>query len=76
MMNKNPILDMREHRVDFGDVEVRKLTANVITDSMYASCDDSENEYLMMESIVEYQNNYKAITVPNQKVLHRCRRFN
>ena len=42
---------------------------------MYAACDDSGNEYLMMDSILEYQNNDKAITVPYQKVVHRCRSF-
>ena len=28
-----------------------------------------------MYSIVDYQKNYKAITVPDQKVVHRGQRF-
>ena len=70
-MNDNPIIDTREYHVDFDDGEVRKLTANVIAESMYDACDDGGNEYLMMESIVEYQNNDKDITVPDKKVVHR-----
>ena len=51
--NDNPILDMRKYRVDFDDEEVREITANLISESMYAACDDSGNEYLMMDSIVD-----------------------
>ena len=37
---------------------------------MYAACDDSVNEYLIMELIVYYRNNDKDITVPDQEVVH------
>ena len=37
---------------------------------MYAACDDSGNEYLIMDLIVGYQKNDKAIPVPDQKVVH------
>ena len=47
-MNYNPILDTQKYCVEFDDVEVRKLTANVITDYMYAAGDDYGNDYLMM----------------------------
>ena len=48
---------------------------NVITESMYAECDDSGNEYLIMDSIVDYRKDDKAIKVPEQKVAHRGRSF-
>ena len=51
------------------------MTANVIVDSMYAACDGSWNDYLMMESIVDYWKNDKATTVPYQKVVHRGQSF-
>ena len=47
--NPNPILDTQEYQVEFGDGEVSELTANVIAESIYASCDDKGNEYLLME---------------------------
>ena len=38
---------------------------------MYATCDDSGNKYLVMESIVDYQKSDKAVSVSSQKVVHR-----
>ena len=38
---------------------------------MYAACDNYGNECLMMESIVDYRNNDKAVIFPGQKVVHR-----
>ena len=47
--NDNPILDTREYSVEFDDGEVIELTVNVIADSMFATCDDSRNEYQTMD---------------------------
>ena len=47
--NDNPIIDTREYFVECDYGEVRKLTANLIAESMYAACDDSGNKYLMMD---------------------------
>ena len=38
---------------------------------MYDACDDSGNYYLIMDSIVDYWNNDKSITVPDKNVVHR-----
>ena len=73
--NDKPILETRKYRVDFYDGEVSELTENMIVESMYAACDDSGNEYLMMESIVDYRNSDKDISVCNQKMVHRGWRF-
>ena len=43
----------------------------MIADSMYAEYDDSVNEYLMMDSIVDYQKSDKYVSVSSQKVVHR-----
>ena len=43
---------------------------NVIAEYMYASCDVFGNKYLMMDLIVYYRKYYRAITVPDQKVVH------
>ena len=47
----------------------------MITESMYASCNDSGNEYLMMKSIVDYRKNNKSLSVASQNVVHRGQRF-
>ena len=71
--NTNPILDTREYLIEFDDGEVTELTANVIAQSMFASCDDDGNEYLLMDSIVDHQKNDKALTHSDQKVTFRGR---
>ena len=57
--NYNPMLDKRVYLVEFDDGEVSELTENVISDSMYAAFNDSINEYLIMDSIVEYHKSDK-----------------
>ena len=56
-----PILDTRNDCVGFDCGEVRKLTENVIAESMYTAFDDSGNEYLMMDSIVGYRKSNKSL---------------
>ena len=73
--NNNPILDTREYCLEFDDGEVNELMVKMISESMYAECDDSINEYLMMDSIVDYRKSDKAISVCNQKVVCRGRIF-
>ena len=73
-MKNKPILNTWEYRIEFDDGEVSKVIENVITESMYAECDDYGNDYLMMDSIVVYQKNDKIIAVPDQEVVHRGRR--
>ena len=46
--NDNPIIDKREYRAEFDYEEVIELTSNVIAESVYTSCDDSGNEYIIM----------------------------
>ena len=47
----------------------------MIADSVYAACDDSGNEYPMIDSIVDYQKSDKALSVASQWLLHIGRSF-
>ena len=49
------------------------MTENVIADSIHAACDDFGNEYLMMDSIVDYRKSNNTISFFIQKVVHRGR---
>ena len=42
---------------------------------MYDACDDSINEYLIIDSKVDYWKNDKSIRVTHQKLVHRSRIF-
>ena len=67
--NDNPLLDIQEYHIKFDYGEVSELTANVIAESMYASCDADSNEYLLLDSIVYYQKNDKALSLEDQKII-------
>ena len=47
----------------------------MIAESMYYACDDSGKMNPMMDSIVDYQNNNKELSVSSQKIVHRGRSF-
>ena len=49
--------------------------ANVIADSMYGACNDSGNDYLMMDSIVDYRSSDKELSVSSKNMVHRGRSF-
>ena len=71
--NANPIKDSRVYRVEFDDGDVCELTANVIAESMYASCDADCNEYILFDSFVDYKSNGKAVAKDNQRIVHNGR---
>ncbi len=55
--NNNPIINSHVYRIEFDDGNVSELTANVITESMYASCDIKGNKYLMMDLFANHRSN-------------------
>ncbi len=66
--NDNPILDTREYVVTFDDGDVTDLTANLIAESMYAQCNPDGNQYVLLDSIIDYQRHDTAIQLSNQIV--------
>ena len=72
--NTNPILDTRLYEVQFPGGEVTELTANVIAQSMYAQCDADGNEYLLLESFVDYRKESGALTMDEQEIVVRGRK--
>ena len=66
--NANPILDTRKYLVEFDDGQVDELTANLIAESMYAQCDAEGNQYLLLDSFVDYRKTEKAISLTDQMI--------
>ncbi len=63
--NANPILDTREYIVTFDDGDATELTATLIAESKYAQCDPDGNQYVLLDSIIDYrhlirQQNYQT----------------
>ncbi len=53
--NTNPILDTHEYMVTFDNGDVTDLTANLITESMYAQCDPDGNQYVLLDSLTDHR---------------------
>ena len=55
--NQNPILNthLSACEVGFPGCKMTKLAANVIAEPMYSQCDLDGNEYLFLESFVDYK---------------------
>ena len=69
--NTNPILDTREYEVEFANGEVTELAANIIAETMFAQCDDDGNEYVLLDSLVDYRKNENALSLEDQKIVVR-----
>ena len=64
----NPALDMRMYQIKFTGGKVTELTTNVIDESMYAQCNADGNEYLLLDMLVDYHKNNKAISLTDQQI--------
>ena len=63
----NQILDTRTYQVEFAGGEVTGLTANIMAESMFAQSDTDENEYLLLDVLVENHKVNKAISLSDQQ---------
>lgn len=64
--HSNPILDTREYNVLFDDGQQMELTANLIAESMYSQCDLEGNQYLLLDTFIDYRKTDKALTIEQQ----------
>ena len=64
----NPIMDTRLYQVEFADGEVTELTANIIAELMYAQCNADGNEYLLLDTLVDYCKDNKLISLTDQQI--------
>ena len=63
----NPILNTRMYQVKFAGGEVTELTANIIAESTYTQCNADGNECLLLEALVDYNKDIKAISLTEQQ---------
>jgi hypothetical protein len=55
LANANPILDTREYTFTFDGGDETGLSANLITETMYAQCDPNGNQYVLLDSIIGHR---------------------
>ena len=63
----NPILNTKRYQVEFEGGEVTELTTNVLAESMYSQCNAEGNESLLLDVLVDYQKDNKAISLSDQQ---------
>ena len=67
LADPNPILDTRSYIVDFADGNQAKLSANLITESLYSRCDPDGNQYFLLEGIIDHRWLDTAMKLSDQK---------
>ena len=63
-----PILDTRMYQVEFAGGKVTELTTNVIAEPMHTHCNAVGNEYLLLDALIDYQKDNKAISLTGHKM--------
>jgi hypothetical protein len=67
--NDIPILDTHEYVVTFEDGDMTDLNANLIAQPMYAQSDPDGNQYVLLDSIIDYRCLDTAIRLSDQIVV-------
>ena len=65
--NANPILESHQYVVKFEDSTEAELAANDIAQSMYDQCDPEGNQYILLDSIVEFFRSTTVLCYEDQK---------
>ena len=66
---ENPILDTRMYQIEFDGGEIAELMVNIIAESIHSKCDAVGNEYLLLDSLIDYCKDEKMISLTNQKTI-------
>ena len=61
------IHDTETHQHDFTVVKITDLTASIIAKSIYAQCDIDGNNGLLLDLLVDYHKNNKAVSLSEQQ---------
>ena len=65
---ENPIIDTRQYIVELNDGDEAELAANVIANKMYTQCDPGENQYVLLDSLIDFCRSTTALYYDDQKV--------
>ena len=71
--NSNPILDTREYVVEFPDGSEKEYSANKIAEAMYTQCDLEGNQYLLLDSIVDFKMSNDVVQMANRYTITKGR---
>ena len=66
--NDNPILNTCQYIVQFNNRDEAELAANIIAINMYAQCDPGNNQYVLVDSLIDFRCSTTALCYDDQKV--------
>ncbi len=69
LANADPILNTREYTFTFDDGDETVMSANLIAKAMYVQGDPDENQYVLLDSIIDHKRLDSAIRPLDQKVV-------
>jgi hypothetical protein len=64
--HRNPVLDTRVYEVQFPDGRTEEVAANVIAQALYSQCDPDGNEFVLLDSIVDWRKDDSAVKLKDQ----------
>ena len=73
--NNNPILDNSQYIVEFSDGDEAELAANMIATKMYAPCNPNGNQYVLLDSIIDFRRSTTALCCVDQKTTQKWRTY-
>ena len=73
--NSNPLLDTRLYLVEFPDGDVTEYTANVISESMIAQCDENGYDVKLLQDIIDHKKDGNAVADADRYFYNRGRRY-
>jgi hypothetical protein len=71
--HNRPILDTRTYDIEFNDWTITELTANKITECMFAQCDPGGNQYVLLDCFVNFDKSLTAISLADQNIVVKGR---
>ncbi len=69
LANENPFLDTQSYLANFDYGDQTEMTGNMIAKSSYLQCDPDNNQYALLEEIVDHRCFPAAVKLSDQKIV-------
>jgi hypothetical protein len=73
--SKHPLLDTRKYVVEFPDGMEQIYSANLLVENMIAQCDEEDNQFILLDGIVDHKRDENAISKEEGYFYHNDRRY-
>jgi hypothetical protein len=67
--HQNPALDIHVYEVHFLNGRTEELANNVVAEALYVQCDADGDQYVLLDSIVDYSKDTSVAVARNDQVM-------